>query len=278
MISSDTPSALAEDHDFRSRYIQKLVQEIPAERTAVHFRKITVPKVVVQYWHDRQDIPPDVQACLDSWHTLESLGFQRVLFDDEQAHAFISNNFDENHCQAFKRCYHPAMRCDYFRLCFILLNGGFYVDADDCFSGTAFDDYFYDDRLKLQPLCYDIGSGNMICPDSFLKNRQSSTNWIFYVNNNPIMAPPHHPIIDFALKRATRILLACRKKPEIQSTTGPGNITASLVKHAISCERSGRQRDFLILPDWETISTSKWPLSYRDDDRNWRLFNPATLG
>jgi hypothetical protein len=28
------------------------------------------------------------------------------------------------------------------------------------------------------------------------------------------------------------------------------------------------------LPDWDEVATSRWPLSYRDDERNWRHWNP----
>jgi hypothetical protein len=28
-----------------------------------------------------------------------------------------------------------------------------------------------------------------------------------------------------------------------------------------------------ILNDWDSIAVSKWPLSYRRDERNWRLSN-----
>jgi hypothetical protein len=30
----------------------------------------------------------------------------------------------------------------------------------------------------------------------------------------------------------------------------------------------------LLLANWGAISTSRWSLSYREDDRNWRLWNP----
>jgi superfamily II DNA or RNA helicase len=35
-----------------------------------------------------------------------------------------------------------------------------------------------------------------------------------------------------------------------------------------------KDRDFLLLTNWGAISTSRWSLSYREDDRNWRLWNP----
>ena len=48
------------------------------------------------------------------------------------------------------------MQADYFRLCYLLVEGGFYVDADDVCVGTDIGWLFEDGRLKLQPLCYDM--------------------------------------------------------------------------------------------------------------------------
>ncbi len=197
-----------------------------------------------------------------------------MLFDDLQARHFISTKYSHRYLKAFDLCYHPAMRCDYFRLCYILINGGFYVDADEVYQGTDCSGLFCDGRLKVQPLCYDTASATMVSSDIFMRQCQASAHWIFYINNNPIISPPNHPIIGLALERATNILLHCSDRPEIQSTTGPGNLTASIVRHSISSSLTGhRNRDFMILRNWEAISVSRWPLSYRNDYRNWRLLN-----
>ena len=277
MYSFHSPFDLAEDHDFRSRYVQNIVQTPDPRSTVTSLDKATIPKVIVQFWHDSKAIPEDVQECLESWTNLKKQGFMTVLFDDKQARQFISDKLGQRYLQAFELCYHPAMRCDYFRLCYILINGGFYVDADEVYQGTECDRFFLDGRLKVQPLCYDTISGNMISPDLFIRRGRSSSNWIFYMNNNPIISPVRHPIVHLALERATRILLNSLERPEIQSTTGPGNLTASLVSHAIFSQSSGHEPDFMVLPDWETTSISPWSLSYRNDERNWRLLNSIQL-
>ena len=275
MISFNDPSKLANDHAYRSRYIRQLVQGLDNPSVVEQPRKTSIPKIIVQYWHNPLDLPADVAHCLESWSPLASTGFTRLLFDDKSASKFISVHFGDHYLKAFNRCHHPAMRCDYFRLCFILLNGGFYVDADEVYSGRNFDDYFCDARLKVQPLCYDTTTDTMVPPQLFLGERKPAVSWIYYINNNPLISPPDHPVIHIALKRASGLLLTTSGKADIQSTTGPGNITASLVEHALTCERANESRDFQILSDWEEISTSVWPLSYRNDDRNWRLANPC---
>jgi hypothetical protein len=169
------------------------------------------------------------------------------------------------------------MRCDYFRLCFIAERGGFYVDADEFYQGGDVDFLFRDDRLKVQPLCYDASIDEMVDVEVFANGDADSPNWIFYINNNPLVAPRSHPVIQLALARATRLLLSHGNgRADIQSTTGPGNLTASLVRHAIALSLTGRTPDFAILPKWPAISVSRWPLSYRNDERNWRLWDPSS--
>jgi hypothetical protein len=268
------PSRIAEDEGLRSRHMRRLIQDLVS--TESHPTASTIPKVVIQFWHDSKNIPADVQECLDSWKPLDSRGVKRVLFDDYTARRFISKSFGRHHVAAFDRCHHPAMRCDYFRLCYIDRHGGFYVDADEFYQGGDYDSLFQDNRLKIQPLCYDIPSATMVPYDVFTREQDDSPNWIFYVNNNPLVAPGAHPVVRLALRRSTRILLSDGgKRLDIQSTTGPGNFTASLVKHAIISELAGQARDFSLIANWEAISVSRWPLSYRNDERNWRLWSHA---
>jgi len=266
------PVGCAEDDYSRSSYVRRLVQNyqsLPSQQLG----SSSIPKIIVQFWDNLSQIPKDVQKCLDTWKQLTNHGFIRLIFNDRKARLFIFNQYGPTHVEAFNCCYHPAMRCDYFRLCFILSNGGFYVDADEMYQGMDINHLFDDNRLKLHPLCYDKETGAMVNTMVFMKDRQYSPSWIFYFNNNPIVAPSGHPIIRLALERATSILLNSRERPEIQSSTGPGNLTASLVRHAISLELAGQAQDFLVLSDWESISISPWHLSYRKDARNWRLSN-----
>lgn len=272
------PIAYSEDDDLRSRYARSIIQNPESYSSKALSNEICISKTIVQFWDNLDRIPEDVQECLDTWKPLENLGFRRLIFDDRKARQFILTEFGAIYAETFDLCYHPAMRCDYFRLCYILSKGGFYIDADEVYQGVDLNGFLNDNKLKLQPLCYDIQTGTMIEPESFMRDREYSSKRIFYFNNNPIISPAGHPVICLALERATRILKSCRVKPEIQSTTGPGNLTASLVRHALSQENTGESQDFLVLPEWRTISISRWPLSYRNDARNWRLSNIISPG
>jgi mannosyltransferase OCH1-like enzyme len=227
----------------------------------------------VQYWHNLDALPGDVAECLQSWSRLEKDGFEIQLFDDVRARCFIGGHFDPSHIVAFDRCYHAAMRCDYFRLCYILRRGGFYVDADEVYKGRGWESLFQDAKVKIQPLCYDFSTNQMVPPEDFLHDTRFPSSRIFYVNNNPIAAPPGHALVDLALQRATRLLLQRSERQDIQSTTGPGNLSASLVRHVACLQANLDAWDFSILKDWNAISDCRWFLSYRNDERNWRFAN-----
>ncbi len=271
-VIAGSPEQAAEHHGARSAHIRELVRSRPPTGSPPLASRI--PKMIVQFWDDPLQLPGDVQECLDSWRPLLDSGFDRVLFDDGSARRFVTNMLGRRYARAFDRCHHPSMRCDYFRLCYLLVFGGFYVDADETYLGASCDDLFLDDMLKVQPMCYDVTCNSMVPNEMFADESQDSPEWIFYVNNNPLIAPPQHPLLKLALARSTRILLSGPGHPDIQSTTGPGNLTASLVRHSLSCQIAGRARDFALIESWDSISVSKWPLSYRADARNWRLWRP----
>jgi hypothetical protein len=229
-----------------------------------------IPKTLIRYWHDPSRMPEDVRVCLDSWNRLSDDGFEFQLFDDISAAAYIADAYGERERHAFARCSHPAMRCDYLRMCFVLAEGGLYVDADDVLLGDDWKHLFRDDRLKVQPLCYDIRAGRMMPTDKLWRADLPTDNRIFYVNNNPLAASANHPVLRRALDHATDKLLNVERFPEIQSTTGPGNFTVALANHAYQLELTGLPVDFELLRNWDSIAETRWDLSYRGDERNWR--------
>jgi hypothetical protein len=93
---------------------------------------------------------------------------------------------------------------------------------------------------------------------------------IFYLNNDPMIAPAGHAVLRRALARSTDRLLGGGARPEIQSTTGPGNLTAALVAHARELALADLPVDFEFLCDWDSVAETRWDLSYRRDERNWR--------
>lgn len=253
----------ASEVELKSSTIRRLLLE--QDDNWIEPFKVTIPKIIVRYWHDSANLPLDVEKCLKSWNTLEASGFKLLLFNDTSADFFIRNHLGKRHTKAFRACGHPAMRCDYFRMCFMVTEGGFYVDADDIYCGKGWETLYRDDTLKVQPLCYDIPTAEMVATDELWQRDALVDGRIFYLNNNPLVSPPGHPILRHALERAT-VLLAGDGPFDIQATTGPGNLTASLVEHV----NSSKRRDFTFVRNWHEIGQTIWDLSYRQDDRNWR--------
>lgn len=284
MIASDSsPEALIsmprehenQDHQkARSEYIRQIVQQPTTSPSFSPRRTHLPPKTIVQFWHNLNQLPVDVEECIQTWAARKSEGFRHHLFEESTAERFIASSLGSRHRRAFERCYHPAMKSDYFRLCYIFLNGGFYVDADDVCVTEDLNHLTEDGRLKLQPLCYDVGTASMVPPQSFLAPNAFDPQWVFYFNNNPLIAGPGHPVIDRALEQATLSLGEgeVEKFPEIQSATGPGNISRSIFELGMG---SGFdvESHIAVLGNWESVAVSKWPLSYRNDARNWRLSN-----
>ncbi len=268
------PLGFEEDDCLRSAFIRELtLRQLrrSKESSALDLSEPPcIPKTLIQYWHDPSDVPDDVLACINSWDRLREEGFEFRLFDDVSATSYIATTYGRRQCEAFARCYHPAMRSDYLRMCFVLAEGGLYVDADDVLVGDDWNRVFRGGGLKVQPLCYDVPSGTMVSATKIWQADLPTEGRIFYVNNDPMAAPAGHPVLRRALARATERLLGRERFPEIQSTTGPGNFTAALAAHARELRIAGALCDFELLRDWEAIAETRWELSYRDDARNWR--------
>lgn len=269
------PLGFEEDDRLRSRFICDLLRsQVGASLTAgspfdpgAH-----VPRTMFQYWHDAADLPADVHKCMRTWDALRDAGVGYRLFNDNTAAAYIAERYSGREVSAFARCQHPAKRSDYMRMCVILDEGGLYVDADDTLLGDGWHGLFEDARLKVQPLCFDISAGRMARMTDVTQAGFPAENRIYYINNNPIAAPPGHPVLRRALDRATTRLLGSGPDPEIQATTGPGNFTAALAAEVRSSSNDGTRAasDVALLVDWELTSAPCWDLEYRHDERNWR--------
>lgn len=256
----------------RSNFVRNMVQCRSGSPFSSVIWSEPIPKRIVQFWNDLRHLPDDVKACMESWRPLENIGFELEIFDEESARSFIRNRLGRRHELAFDRCYHPSMMSDYFRYSYVLVEGGFYIDADDVYHGAPIEHLFSDGRLKLQPFCYDIPSSQMVAPSTFTKPGANEPGWIFYFNTTPLIASRNHPIVERALLNATLSLEADLPSglPEVQASTGPGNLTRSVFEVI----NGGLSSDSIaVAHDWEQISTSQWPLSYRNDSRNWRLSN-----
>src|ERR1700730_884019 len=235
----------------RSNFVRQLVQRPsePAQVLAAHLAP--PPRRIVQFWDDLDRLPEDVRECMESWKKLERFGFELQVFDESSAREFIRIHLGSRYEKAFDKCYHPSMKSDYFRYSYIFVEGGFYIDADDVYHGTTIDHLFTDGRLKLQPFCYDIATAQMVSPSVFLNPGANQLSWIFYFNTTPLIAALNHPIVERALLNATTSLEQELKRelPEVQATTGPGNLTRSVFE--VLADGRCPENALLVVRDWD---------------------------
>lgn len=263
------PKGFHEVDALRSEFVRHLfVAELaPGDPSTT---STSIPKVLIRFWDDADAVPSDVRECLESWNALREDGFDILTFDDHSAAAFIKENCASRHLEAFRRCHHPAMRSDLFRLCYLSSAGGFYVDADDAMTEGNWRLLYGNDRLKLQPLSFDIPSQSLVAVAGFWHFDRPRPDRLYYVNNNPLVAPPGHPLLQKALERATGALLAATGPVEIQETTGPGNLTVVLAEYAHERALAGLPPDYEMMREWDRVGRTRWELSYRGDGRDWR--------
>ena len=237
-------TAIETDWQLRSLTLKKLTSQATPDRP-VALGSSPVPRVLVQYW-DEREVPDDVTKCLASWGSLESRGFTRLLFDRHRGRNFILHAHGDEHAAAFDAAPHPAARSDYFRLFYPAVQGGWYVDADDQFQDADIGSLLSPRGLRVQALCYDIDAGNTIDPRAALQG-SDTRNVIHYVNNNPIITRPGHPIITEALRIATATLNQYTRTPDthfdIQATAVPGLLTLTIAKYGLSSPLTSKELD-----------------------------------
>ncbi|MEO1369062.1 MAG: glycosyltransferase, partial [Acidobacteriota bacterium] len=190
------------DHDLRSEFIRHItllqIDAASAAPVGAVAGSASIPKRLVRFWDDASAVPGDVQECLETWDPLADQGFEFHFFDDESAAAYIASRFGARERRAFARCGHPAMRCDYFRMCFLLEEGGLYVDADDVLldgAGRRLHRLFTDPRMKMQPLGFDLRARAMLSTQDVWWPGLETERRVFYVANDPIVAPAGHPLL-----------------------------------------------------------------------------------
>ena len=158
----------------------------------------TIPRAVVQFW-DQTEIPEEIKEVMASWQE-HCEGFEHHVFDDNRAASFIARHCHVRVLLAFRSAAHPAMRSDIFRLAYLLVAGGVYVDTDDrCRENLS---PLLEEGFDLILLQEDIGS----------------------IGNNFIAAAPRHPMIAAALNTVVNHVLH-HQGDNIWFLSGPGAMT-----------------------------------------------------
>lgn len=85
-----------------------------------------IPKNIVQYWTEEN--LPSYLIELSKSFSLVYPDFNYQLFNRNSAIVFLKKHYDMDICNAFKSLKVPAMQSDFFRVAYLLVKGGMYVD------------------------------------------------------------------------------------------------------------------------------------------------------
>lgn len=90
-----------------------------------------IPYNIFQTWHNTDNLPPNMQACVDLVKKTNP-EFQHFLFDDDDCRQFIAQHFDADVVDAYE-CLNPgAYKADLWRYCVLYIKGGVYMDIKLC--------------------------------------------------------------------------------------------------------------------------------------------------
>jgi len=91
----------------------------------VLFREVFfIPKVIMQTHYDFGAVPPKVTEQFERL----APDFERILFDDEAAASFIREHYSEATARIFESFSVGAFKADFFRYCYLYVEGGIYLD------------------------------------------------------------------------------------------------------------------------------------------------------
>ena len=208
-------------------------------------------KYIMQFW-DKPEPPVDVTQAMQTWQN-RNPGMVHQVFDDAAARAFLSAHCAPVVLECYEAAHHPAMQSDIFRLAFLYVRGGIYVDADDACTRDARGIFAALSEVELIAV-----RANEAPP---------------YVHNNFIAARPGCSILADALRDAVREVLAITRGggvPNIWLTTGPGLLTRMVAKFTADASNKGR---VLLLSEAEHRSFSiTQDLGYKHAAQgDWRL-------
>lgn len=154
---------------------------------------------LTQYW-DTAILPREVQDLVDLG-IRQNPTLRHRLFSRDSADDFIAANLSARELAAFRACAVPAMQADYFRYCAVLVDGGFYLDADSmCHQPIA-------------PLLGDSDDGVL-----FKRANENVVNGVFAFRQ------AGHPFLKTSLEIAT-VGIERRIAQSVWTVTGPAIFT-----------------------------------------------------
>jgi len=192
-----------------------LLQILVGDRLAMETDNTTchIPKNILQFWHDKEKIPVEMQEALDGTRATHG-DYEIRLADDAEIRALL----DARHTRELRAIYDlirlPSSRSDIARLVLLKEYGGFYLDASMQFHSSlnAF--------LSGNPMLVLVQRDDMPLYRVFPENA--------HVMGGIIGAPAGLPFIDRCIERAVDYLQLGVFNTRAWMAAGPGVINATL--------------------------------------------------
>ncbi len=205
-----------------------------------------IPRLIAQFWNEPEP-PADIGRLMTSWRLFHP-DFQIDIFNDRTAVAYLRARCGDIVARAFVAAAEAAQRADLFRLGRLLVEGGYYIDADDrARSGLS-------------------GA----CPEgaSFFAHQEDLGS----IGNNVIGATPGHPVIETALRDAVTAILR-GDRDIVWLSTGPGLLTRSLARWLAAEGAVDDARlaavSVLTLSGMRRVAAMHCHAAYKNSDRAW---------
>ena len=186
-----------------------------------------IPARIAQFW-DTPEPPDDISQIMAGWKHCNP-SFEYLRFDNLAAARFLGEHHPEEVVRAFMRATEPAQKADLFRLAFLSVRGGYYVDADD---------------RCLAPINSYIPAGGRFV---------ASLEHYGTIGNNFIGATPNHPVIDLALQWASRAVNR-GDRDTIWLSTGPGLLTRAFATHVAGLRIAHPADEGLLITDVQRLN------------------------
>jgi len=125
----DNNTILLSDVNFLEleKYRDSYVNYLPIALTNLK-RNLIIPKKIMQTW-ETKTISVEFQQIINSWK-IYNPDYEYVLFNSDEREEFIKTHFDVAILNTYKKIIPGAYKADFFRYCYLYLNGGVYVDID----------------------------------------------------------------------------------------------------------------------------------------------------
>ncbi|EUK17693.1 glycosyltransferase family 32 protein [Commensalibacter papalotli (ex Servin-Garciduenas et al. 2014)] len=243
------------------RFLSVINEEISID--ALQPVNTNIPKKIVIFWHEK-DLPDDVYASIEKIKRYNT-EYYVELFHTESAGEFINSHYGQELYYLYeRRCVHPSMKSDFFRICYLAKMGGIYIDVDiNCFKSLEeiFKFYEFDCFLfytKGKPCCID---------------------------NDFIACKANNPIISAVLDKIKENLTIKRSFSSVWECTGPGAVSMAilelLMQDILQDDQENRSLEGLRLAPHKFAlrAYSHQELEYKKTtEGNWRYFRmPSQL-